>query len=81
MQAKRSRELPLVPPEVVPNVIRTGDPVRVKQPGNRKFVGRFVGWGVDSITGEGLLFVQAPNGGVGPFVANETRLERDGDHA
>lgn len=77
-RTKRKRELPLCPAERTPGIIRTGDRVRVTQPGEPKFVGRFVGWGLDAASGRALLFVQGHSGGVGPFVADVTTLERDG---
>jgi hypothetical protein len=75
---ERNRELPLVSAEALPEVIRTGDRVRVSQPGCPRFDGRFVGWGIDSVTDRSLLFVQGSNGGVAAFVADETRLTRRG---
>jgi hypothetical protein len=75
---KRKRELPLCPAHRTPGIIRTGDLVRIVQKGHKHTPGRFVGYGLDSINGKPLLFVQADNGGVGPYSPDDVRLEREG---
>lgn len=69
-----SEEIPIVPADRTPYVIRTGDEVRVIALGHPEHTGRFLGYGIDSITDRPLLFVQI-GAGVHSFEAADTRLE------